>query len=75
MRMLTERLAPASVETADAAGWSVDALEAQAFAYLAMRTLRGLPLTFPGTTGAPQALAGGIVARPRPAARSGAAAC
>jgi anhydro-N-acetylmuramic acid kinase len=75
MRMLTERLAPASVETADAAGWSVDALEAQAFAYLAVRTLRGLPLTFPGTTGAPRPLAGGIVARPRPAARAGAAAC
>jgi anhydro-N-acetylmuramic acid kinase len=74
MRMLTERLAPAKVETADAAGWSVDALEAQAFAYLAVRTLRGLPVTFPGTTGAPAPLPGGIIARPRPAVRAEAAA-
>ena len=42
-----ERLAPATVETADEAGWSADALEAQAFAYLAVRTLNGLPITFP----------------------------
>lgn len=74
MRMLAHRLAPATVETADAAGWSVDALEAQAFAYLAVRSLRGLPLTFPGTTGAPAPLPGGIIAQPRPAARTGAAA-
>ncbi len=51
MRMLAERIAPASVETADDAGWSADALEAQAFAYLAVRSWRGLPLTFPKTTG------------------------
>ena len=30
---------------AEAAGWSGDHLEAQAFAYLAMRALRGLPIT------------------------------
>jgi anhydro-N-acetylmuramic acid kinase len=40
-------------------GWDSDALEAQAFAYLAVRALRGLPLTFPGTTGAPRPLTGG----------------
>ena len=62
MRMLGERLAPASVEPAEAVGWSADALEAQAFAYLAVRSLRGLPLTFPSTTGAPRMLAGGILA-------------
>lgn len=62
MRMLAERLAPATVETADAVGWSADSLEAQAFAFLAVRTLRGLPITFPATTGAPRPLAGGIVA-------------
>ena len=64
MRMLAERLAPARVETADAAGWSVDSLEAQAFAYLAVRSLRGLPITFPGTTGVPRPLTGGVLARP-----------
>ena len=59
VRMLTERLAPARVETADAVGWSADALEAQAFAYLAVRTLRGLPITFPTTTGVSRAMKGG----------------
>jgi anhydro-N-acetylmuramic acid kinase len=67
MRMLAQRLAPATVETADAVGWSADAIEAQAFAYLAVRTLRGLPITFPTTTGVPTPMAGGLVARPRSA--------
>ena len=65
MRMLAERLAPAQVETAHAVGWSIDSLEAQAFAYLAVRSLRGLPLTFPTTTGAPRPLTGGALAKPR----------
>jgi anhydro-N-acetylmuramic acid kinase len=64
MRMLGERLEPARIETAHAAGWSVDSLEAQAFAFLAVRSLRGLPITFPGTTGAPRPLTGGVLARP-----------
>jgi anhydro-N-acetylmuramic acid kinase len=64
MKMLTAALAPAAVETADQAGWSSDALEAQAFAFLAVRCLRGLPITFPTTTGAPNPLPGGIIARP-----------
>jgi anhydro-N-acetylmuramic acid kinase len=64
MRMLAERLAPATVETADAAGWSADALEAQAFAYLAVRCLRGLPITFPTTTGVGEPTRGGRVAQP-----------
>ncbi len=58
MKMLQQRLAPATVETADQAGWSSDALEAQAFAYLAVRTLNDLPITFPKTTGAPKPLTG-----------------
>jgi anhydro-N-acetylmuramic acid kinase len=64
MKMLGERLAPATVETADQAGWSADALEAQAFAYLAVRTMRALPLTFPSTTGVRQPTPGGVIARP-----------
>ena len=64
MRMLAGRLAPASIESADGVGWSADALEAQAFAYLAVRTLNGLPITFPGTTGAPHPLNGGVLSRP-----------
>ena len=64
MRMLAERLKPATVETADAAGWSSQSIEAQAFAYLAVCTLNGLPITFPQTTGVAQPMPGGVVARP-----------
>jgi anhydro-N-acetylmuramic acid kinase len=63
MRMLAERLKPAPIETAGAVGWSADALEAQAFAYLAVRSLKALPLTFPTTTGVPRPLTGGVLAR------------
>ena len=65
MRMLRERLAPASVEAADAVGWSADAIEAQAFAYLAVRSMRGLPITFPTTTGLSAPMTGGVLVEPR----------
>jgi anhydro-N-acetylmuramic acid kinase len=52
------------VVTAASLGWDGDALEAQAFAFLAVRSLRGLPLTFPGTTGVPRPLSGGRVNEP-----------
>lgn len=64
MRMLAERLAPASVLRGADCGWADDAIEAQAFAYLAVRSLKGLPLTFPGTTGVASPLTGGVLARP-----------
>lgn len=64
MRMLAARVAPAKVETGHDAGWSVDSLEAQAFAYLAVRSLRGLPLSLPTTTGCPHPLTGGVLMRP-----------
>ena len=62
VRELVMRL-PCKVTTADAVGWSADSMEAQAFAYLAARVLEGRPLTFPTTTGAPEPLAGGRLAR------------
>jgi anhydro-N-acetylmuramic acid kinase len=62
MRMLAERLKPATVETADAVGWSSQSIEAQAFAFLAVRCLRRLPLTFPTTTGVAQPMCGGVLA-------------
>jgi len=49
----------AKVVTADSLGWNGDALEAQAFGFLAVRSLRGLPISFPGTTGAPRPMTGG----------------
>jgi anhydro-N-acetylmuramic acid kinase len=64
MRMLGERVAPASVTRGTDLGWSGDAVEAQAFAYMAVRSLKGLPLTFPGTTGVAGPLTGGVLAKP-----------
>ncbi|MGH8217586.1 MAG: anhydro-N-acetylmuramic acid kinase [Steroidobacteraceae bacterium] len=50
---------------AESVGWRGDAVEAECFGYLAMRTLRGLPLTFPLTTGVEAPLTGGRIAEPR----------
>lgn len=52
---------------AEALGWRGDAIEAECFAFLAVRSLRGLPISFPVTTGAPEPLRGGRIAWPRPA--------
>ncbi|MEO5373534.1 MAG: anhydro-N-acetylmuramic acid kinase [Alphaproteobacteria bacterium] len=60
MAALRRRL-EAPVEPVESVGWDGDALEAQAFAFLAVRSLRGLPLTFPGTTGSPRPLTGGVL--------------
>jgi len=54
----------AEITTADAIGWSSAFLEAQAFAHLAVRSLKGLPITFPSTTGVREAVTGGVLARP-----------
>ena len=69
MRMLGARLSPARVETANDVGWNADAIEAQAFAFMAVRSLRGLPITFPTTTGVAVPMTGGVVAEPRTAER------
>jgi anhydro-N-acetylmuramic acid kinase len=45
-------------------GWSADFVEAEAFAFLAARSVRGLPITFPGTTGVARPTTGGRLARP-----------
>lgn len=45
-------------------GWDGDALEAQAFAYLAVRKLRDLPISFPGTTGVAMPMTGGVIVKP-----------
>lgn len=49
---------------AQAAGFDGDAMEAEAWAYLAVRSLNGLALTFPSTTGCRASVTGGVVARP-----------
>ncbi len=58
MAELAQRLG-APVEAVERVGWNGDALEAQAFAYLAVRSLEGLPLSLPGTTGVSTPMTGG----------------
>ncbi len=58
MRLLAQRLGVA-VDPVEAVGWDGDFIEAQCFAYLAVRSRRGLPLSLPSTTGVPQPLTGG----------------
>lgn len=53
------RLLGVPVRPVEDEGWDGDALEAQAFAYLAIRAVAGLPLTRPTTTGVPQPTTGG----------------
>ncbi|PWB64081.1 MAG: anhydro-N-acetylmuramic acid kinase [Bradyrhizobiaceae bacterium] len=52
------------VEPVEAVGWDGDFLEAQCFGYLAVRSLLGLPLSLPTTTGVPRPLTGGEIATP-----------
>ncbi|MEM9682838.1 MAG: anhydro-N-acetylmuramic acid kinase [Pseudomonadota bacterium] len=58
MSFLAERLS-APVDPVETIGWDGDLIEAQAFAYLAVRSLRGLPISWPGTTGVPAPQPGG----------------
>lgn len=51
------------VLSVDVLGWNGDALEAEGFAYLAVRSLLGLPLSFPTTTGVPSPHKGGILVK------------
>ena len=51
------------VEPMEALGWDGDAIEAQAFAYLAVRKLKNLPTSFPETTGVAAPTTGGILHR------------
>ena len=50
-------------DTAEKAGFRGDAVEAECFAYLAMRRLNDLPISFPTTTGVPEPMTGGRIAR------------
>lgn len=49
------------VLTAQEMGWKNQVLEAQIFAYLAVRSLHQQPLSFPNTTGVPRPLSGGEI--------------
>ena len=64
MELLRQKL-EAPVAPVETAGWDGDALEAQAFAYLAVRSLKGRPLSLPGTTGVKAPTTGGRLHRAR----------
>lgn len=66
LRQAIADLAECPVRTAEDLGWRGDSIEAEAFAYLAARTARGLPISFPGTTGVGAPIGGGLILRPRP---------
>lgn len=63
MKAFAERLS-VPVTTAEDHGWRGDSIEAEAFAYLAARTLRGLAISYPKTTGVPAPMTGGRIAQP-----------
>jgi anhydro-N-acetylmuramic acid kinase len=59
MDSLRDRLG-VSVEPIETIGVDGDFVEAQAFAYLALRSRQGLPLSLPTTTGVPTPMTGGV---------------
>ncbi|MEQ8825909.1 MAG: anhydro-N-acetylmuramic acid kinase [Filomicrobium sp.] len=63
LRMIADRTG-VEVVTADDVGFDGDSVEAEAWAYMAVRSRLGLPITFPGTTGAKTELSGGVLALP-----------
>jgi len=53
----------AKIAPVEALGFDGDMIEAQAFAWLAVRVVRGLPLSAPSTTGVSHPMTGGQIAR------------
>lgn len=62
MAYLNERLGGA-VHSVDDLGWDGDATEAECFAYLGVRSILGLPISLPTTTGVPRSVTGGVLHR------------
>ena len=60
LRVLLDR----PVEPVEVVGWNGDVIEAQAFAFLALRSYMGLPLSLPTTTGVPSPQKGGVLNLP-----------
>jgi len=54
-----------AVVPAEALGFDGDSIEAEAWAYLAVRSVKGLPLTFPATTGCSEPVTGGLLNKPK----------
>ena len=60
MQFLAEALT-CPLLSAEQVGWRGDSIEAEAFAFLAARTQRRLPISWPETTGVPAAMTGGVL--------------
>ena len=58
-----QRRARVEAVVAESVGWRGDAIEAECFAFLAVRSLRRLPISFPTTTGASAPMTGGTLSR------------
>ncbi|PWW04353.1 anhydro-N-acetylmuramic acid kinase [Hoeflea marina] len=54
-----------AVVLAEEVGLNGDSMEAEAWGWLAVRSLKGLPLTYPGTTGVAEPVTGGVLRTPR----------
>lgn len=61
MRRLSDAVGQ-SLTVAESLGWQSDALEAEAFGFLAVRHLANLPFSFPRTTGVSMPVSGGVLA-------------
>jgi anhydro-N-acetylmuramic acid kinase len=64
MSALRSALSDSVVKSAEDQSWRGDFVEAEALAFLAVRSLRGLPITFPKTTGVARAMSGGTLFMP-----------
>ena len=64
IKILKKKLSNISIFSTEKFNWDGDAIEAYAFAYLAVRKLLNLPITFPGTTGVKKSLTGGVIFNP-----------
>ncbi|MBC7504685.1 MAG: anhydro-N-acetylmuramic acid kinase, partial [Sandarakinorhabdus sp.] len=58
MAMIAQRTG-VPTDPVEVVGWNGDALEAEAFAWLAVRSAAGKPISWPETTGVPVAMTGG----------------
>ena len=54
-----------NVQPVETLGWRGDYMEAEAFGYLAVRSLKGLPLSLPSTTGCNSPTSGGVLTKPK----------
>jgi anhydro-N-acetylmuramic acid kinase len=64
LMQLLEQASGLKPQPVDVLGWRGDMLEAELFGHLAIRSLKGLPLSLPSTTGARKAVTGGVLHHP-----------